>query len=248
MSAVLLVNDMQERLQKIISAAGLMSRRAAEELIAAGKVTVNGERAAVGMRADPSEDNILVNGRPLLVQSRKIYVMLNKPAGVVTTLRDEQGRRSVKELLTGIGERVYPVGRLDMYSEGLLLLTNDGELANALMHPSAEIRKVYELTVKGDDLPRRVRKLSAPIEIDGRMTAPAQVEVLRMGDSEAEITVAIHEGRNRQIRRLCERDGLKVMRLCRVSEGPLALGDMPRGKWRHLTEEEVDRLKKAARV
>ena len=242
------MKDMQERLQKIISASGLMSRRAAEELIAAGKVTVNGVRAELGTRADPQEDNILVRGRPLPMQGKKIYVMLNKPAGVVTTLHDEQGRHSVKELLSDLHERVYPVGRLDMYSEGLLLLTNDGEFANAMMHPSAEVKKVYALTVKGEDFPHRIRALTAPIEIDGRMTSGAQVEVLQLREQEAEISVTIHEGRNRQIRRLCERAGLKVVHLCRISEGPLTLGDLPRGKWRYLTEEEVSRLRKAGRT
>ena len=240
--------DMQERLQKIISAAGLMSRRGAEQLIAAGKVKVNGVTAELGTKADPEEDTILVNGKPVFQQEKKVTVMLNKPAGVVTTLHDEQGRRSVKDFVRDVPYRLYPIGRLDMYSEGLLLMTNDGELANALMHPSGEVKKVYELTVRGDDLPRRIQALSAPIEIDGLKTAPAQVEVLKMGEEEAELSVTIHEGRNRQIRRLCERDGLKVVRLCRVSEGPLSLGSLPRGKWRYLTEDEVSRLKKAGKA
>ena len=235
---------MQERLQKIISAAGLMSRRAAEQLIADGKVTVNGERAELGTKADPKEDVILVKGRPILSREKKVTVMLHKPAGVVTTLSDNKGRRSVADLVKGVPERVYPVGRLDMYSEGLLLLTNDGELANALMHPSAEIRKTYQLRVKGDDLPTRIAKLSRPIEIDGRMTSPAAVETLRMENGEAELSVTIHEGRNRQIRRLCERAGLKVLRLCRLKEGPLDLDDLPAGKWRYLTDGEIALLKR----
>ena len=239
-------DNMQERLQKIISAAGLMSRRAAEQLIAAGKVTVNGIPAEPGMKADPEEDTILVSGKPVFQQEKKITVMLNKPAGVVTTLHDEQGRRSVSDFVRDVPGRVYPVGRLDMYSEGLLLMTNDGELANMLMHPSTEIRKMYRLTVRGDDLQRRIAMLSEPIEIDGRKTSPATVETLKISDGEAEISVTIHEGRNRQIRRLCERAGLKVVHLRRMREGPLSLGDLPRGKWRMLTEEEISSLKKAA--
>ena len=234
---------MQERLQKIISAAGLMSRRAAEQLIADGKVTVNGIRAEPGTKADPDEDVILVHGRPVLAREKRVVVMLHKPAGVVTTLSDEKGRRSVAELVRDVPVRVYPVGRLDMYSEGLLLLTNDGELANSLMHPSMEIRKTYLLIVGGDDLSARIERLSDPVEIDGRMTAPALVETKRLGNGEAELHVTIHEGRNRQIRRLCEHAGLKVRRLCRLREGPLALGDLPVGKWRYLTEEETALLK-----
>ncbi len=205
-------------------------------------MTVNGVPAVLGQKADPSVDTIAVNGRPILSERKKLYVMLNKPAGVVTTLHDEQGRHSVPELIRGVPERVYPVGRLDMYSEGLLLLTNDGELANALMHPGCEVGKKYLLHVKGENIPSRLRSLSAPMMIDGRMTSPAKVEIISQSDGEAEISVTIHEGRNRQIRRLCERAGLKVIRLCRVSEGPLALGDLPSGKWRYLTEDETAAL------
>ena len=237
---------MQERIQKIIAASGLMSRRAAEKLIADGKVTVNGVTAVPGMKADPLEDNILVSGRPVGGRKSSHYLMLNKPAGVVTTLHDEKGRRTVAELLRGVGSRVYPVGRLDMYSEGLLLLTDDGDFANLLMHPSNEIPKVYSLRVKGENLADKIVILSRPIDIDGRMTAPASVAEIKVSGEEASMTVTIHEGRNRQIRRLCERAGLKVLRLCRVKEGPVSLGSLHSGEWRELTDTEITALREAA--
>ena len=233
---------MQERLQKIISASGLMSRRAAEQLITAGKVRVNGIPAKLGMKADPEEDNIVVNGQPLLSREKHVTVMLNKPAGVVTTLHDEQGRPSVASLVQGVHARIYPVGRLDQYSEGLLLLTNDGALANALMHPANEISKTYLLRVRGANPESAAQSLSRPIEIDGRNTSPAQVKLLNVNGQEAECLVTIREGRNRQIRRLCERAGLKVLLLRRVSEGPLSLGSLEPGAWRVLTEEELSKL------
>ena len=237
---------MQERIQKIIAASGLMSRRAAEKLIADGKVTVNGVTAVPGMKADLQEDNILVSGRPVGGKRSCRYLMVNKPAGVVTTLHDEQGRRSVAELLRGIGSRVYPVGRLDMYSEGLLLLTDDGEFANLLMHPSHEIPKVYSLHIKGENIEEKIGSLSKPIEIDGRMTASASLAQIKISGEEATLTVTIHEGRNRQIRRLCERAGLKVLHLCRVQEGPVSLGSLRSGEWRDLTGSEVKALREAA--
>ena len=233
---------MQERLQKIISASGLMSRRAAEQLITAGKVRVNGIPAELGMKADPEEDNIVVDGKPLLSREKHVTVMLNKPAGVVTTLHDEQGRPSVASLVQGVHARVYPVGRLDQYSEGLLLLTNDGALANALMHPANGIPKTYLLRVRGANPESAVQSLSRPIEIDGRNTSPAQVKLLNVNGQEAECLVTIREGRNRQIRRLCERAGLKVLLLRRVSEGPLSLGSLAPGAWRVLTDEELSKL------
>ncbi|MBQ8076535.1 MAG: rRNA pseudouridine synthase [Oscillospiraceae bacterium] len=234
---------MQERLQKIISASGLMSRRAAEQLIAAGKVQVNGVPAELGTKADIEQDNIVVNGHPLLSREKKITVMLNKPAGVVTTLRDEKGRPAVSSLVQGVHARIYPIGRLDQYSEGLLLLTNDGELANALMHPAFEIPKTYLLSIHGENLEKAVSSLSRPITIDGRATSPAHVKVLSLSGQEAVCSVTIHEGRNRQIRRLCERAGVKVMKLQRIQEGPLSLGDLQPGQWRYLTEEEIRTLR-----
>lgn len=237
---------MEERLQKIISASGMMSRRAAEEQITAGKVTVNGVKAVLGQKADPAVDNILVNGKPVMGEKKHLYVMLNKPAGYVTTLSDDQGRETVVSLVAGVPERVYPVGRLDMYSSGLLLLTNDGELANALMHPSREIEKKYELKISGEVPENTVASLQRPIMIDGRMTNPAIVEVIGFAKGETTLSVTIKEGRNRQIRRLCERAELRIISLKRLAEGSIVLGGLETGKWRYLTENEVARLKASA--
>lgn len=230
---------MRERLQKIIAAAGLMSRRTAEEAISAGRVRVNGAVAALGDQADPAADEILLDGRPLPAEERKVYLMLHKPRGVVTTLSDEKGRRSVRDLVADAGARVYPVGRLDLDSEGLLLMTNDGDFANLLTHPSHEISKTYHTWVTGEDLDTAAERLSRPMELDGRPIRPARVELLHRGAQEACLSVTIHEGRNRQVRRMCELCSLRVTRLRRVSEGALRLGDLPSGKWRHLTEEEI---------
>ena len=233
---------MKERLQKIISASGLMSRRAAEELIAAGKVSVNGVTAALGDKAEAGVDQILVDGKALPSVGEKLYIMLNKPRGYVTTLSDEKGRKNVSELVKELGTRLYPVGRLDMYSEGLLLMTNDGDFANRLMHPSHEIDKCYHTWVKGEDMGWAVELLRCPMEIDGYVTRPAEVDILELRGEEALLSVTIHEGRNRQVRKMCEAAGLKVTRLMRVSEGGVKLGDLPSGKWRRLTEEELNTL------
>ena len=235
---------MKERLQKLISAAGLMSRRAAEDCIAAGRVTVNGRTAQLGEQADPAADEIRVDGRLLPSGAEKVYIMLNKPRGYVTTLRDEKGRRDVTELLRGVRQRVYPVGRLDMDSEGLLLLTNDGELANALMHPSHEIEKTYEVWVKGSVTDAALAALRQPMELDGYTIRPARAELLETLPEGARLSVTIHEGRNRQVRRMCEQVGLQVTRLRRVSEGSLRLGDLKTGRWRPLTEEELAALRR----
>lgn len=233
---------MPERVQKIIAASGLMSRRAAEERIAQGRVTVNGRTAEPGDRADPERDEIRVDGKPLPGPGARRYVMLHKPRGYVTTLSDEQGRRCVTELLRDIPERVYPVGRLDMDSEGLLLLTNDGDFANRLMHPSHEVEKCYRTRVQGEDAIMRAELLRGPMEIDGYTIAPAKVELHEPIPGGAVLDITIHEGRNRQVRKMCEQAGLKVTRLVRIREGALTLGDLPRGKWRDLTEEEVQSL------
>ena len=233
---------MKERLQKIISASGLMSRRAAEELIAAGKVSVNGVTAALGDKAEAGVDIILVDGKALPSVGEKLYIMLNKPRGYVTTLSDEKGRKNVTELIKELGTRLYPVGRLDMYSEGLLLMTNDGDFANRLMHPSHEIDKCYHTWVKGEDMGWAVELLRCPMEIDGYVTSPAEVDILEVKGEEALLAITIHEGRNRQVRKMCEAAGLKVTRLMRVSEGGVELGTLKSGKWRRLTEEELDML------
>ena len=234
---------MKERLQKIISASGLMSRRAAEELIAAGKVSVNGVTASLGDKAEAETDKILVDGKALPSAGEKIYIMLNKPRGYVTTLSDEKGRRNVSELVKELGTRLYPVGRLDMYSEGLLIMTNDGDFANRLMHPSHQVDKCYHTWVKGEDMGWAVELLRCPMEIDGYLIRPARVDILELQGNSAVLTVTIHEGRNRQVRKMCECAGLKVTRLLRVSEGGVELGTLKSGKWRRLTEEELNRLR-----
>lgn len=244
---------MTERIQKIISASGLMSRRAAEKLIEEGRVCVNGTKTALGDKADAQTDVITIDGSPLEVQNEKQYYVLNKPAGYVTTMHDEKERKNVSALMKGVRTRVYPVGRLDMYSEGLLIMTNDGELSNALMHPKGNIVKTYSVTVAHGAL-ANIRDAAAvmrkPIEIDGAMTRPAKVEILSTDaeNCEAELKVSITEGRNRQIRRLCENAGLRVRRLCRISEGPIELGDLEPGRWRNMTDRELAALKKAAGI
>ena len=230
---------MQERLQKIIAGAGLCSRRAAEELIAQGRVTVNGEKAQIGQTADPETDCVLVDGEPLPEKKAYTYVMLNKPKGYVTTMRDDQGRPTVAELVQVQGKRLFPVGRLDMYSEGLLIMTDDGETANRLMHPSHRVEKTYIVDVVGDDLREAVYRLRQEMEIDGCKIKALDVQLIRQGGGRGQLSVTIGEGRNRQVRKMCDQCGLKLQRLVRVSEGPLELGELPRGKWRFLTPEEV---------
>ncbi len=234
---------MEERLQKIIAASGLASRRAAEELIAAGKVRVNGAVASLGDKADAARDRITVDGKSLAPAEEKVYIMLNKPRGYVTTLSDEKGRRTVAELVSEIGVRLYPVGRLDMNSEGLLIMTNDGELADRLMHPRGGAEKCYRTTVTGEDIPAAVEKLRESMLIDGYRTRGARVEIERLTDKGGVLLVTIGEGRNRQVRKMCEQAGLRVTRLCRIGEGGLKLGDLKSGRWRELTRAEIARLR-----
>ena len=233
---------MSDRLQKIISASGLMSRRAAEEAIASGRVSVNGLTASTGDKADPDKDRICVDGIALPSAGDKIYIMLNKPKGYVTTLSDEKGRKNVSELVKDIGSRVYPVGRLDMYSEGLLLFTNDGEFANRVMHPAHNIDKTYKTWVEGEDIGEAVEYLRGPMEIDGYITRPAEVSFEELYSNGAVLLITIHEGRNRQVRKMCEAVGLRVKRLVRISEGGLALGDLRTGTWRYLTDKEIETI------
>lgn len=233
---------MEERLQKLLSAAGVCSRRAAETYLTAGRVTVNGEPARLGQRADPDRDEILVDGRPLAPRAKPVYILLNKPRGYVTTLSDERGRKTVAELVADCGARVYPVGRLDLDSEGLLLLTNDGDWAQHLLHPSHEVEKTYHVSVFGP-VAGAAARLAAMTDLEGEPIRPARVEVLRQTARTAVLAVTIHEGKNRQIRRMCARCGLTVKRLRRVQEGPLKLGNLPSGKWRDLSENEVEALR-----
>ena len=228
---------MEERLQKILSARGVTSRRAAETILDAGRVTVNGQTAKVGDRADPERDEIRVDGRPLPPLDRRTYLVLNKPRGYVTTLSDEKGRRTVAQLVAGCGARVWPVGRLDLDSEGLLILTDDGELTQKLLHPSHEVEKEYHVWVEGD-VEKALPILRGPLSLDGVPLHPAQVKILDAGV----LSVTIHEGRNRQVRRMCAAAGLKVRRLRRVREGSLTLGNLKVGCWRPLTAEELSHL------
>lgn len=230
-----------ERLQKIIASRGVCSRRKAEELIAAGKVTVNGVTASLGDSADGEQDDIRVEGKPLPGGAKKVYLMLNKPRGYVTTLSDERGRKNVSELVANCGVRVYPVGRLDMDSEGLLLLTNDGDFANLLMHPRHEVDKIYRVWVTGYS-PENLERLGEPIELDGYRIRPPQVRAVHVTGERAVIEVTIHEGRNRQVRRMCQAAGMSVARLKRIAEGKLRLGELKSGCWRHLTPGEIEKL------
>ena len=233
---------MTERLQKLISAAGLMSRRAAEEAISSGRVCVNGQRAALGEKADPETDLITVDGKELPKDTTKLYLMLNKPRGYVTTLSDEKGRKSVTELMGELGSRVYPVGRLDMYSEGRRLMTNGGDLANRVMHPAHEVSKVYRTWVTGENIEKAARMLRRPMEIDGCSVHALGVDIVQCFPGGALLSITIREGRNRQIRKMCEKAGLKVTRLQRVAEGNVELGSMKSGCFRPLTKNEINSL------
>ena len=232
---------MEQRLQKILSSYGVASRRKAEQMILDRRVRVNGNTAGLGDVADDEEDVIEVDGVRLKKQPERVVLMLNKPRGYVCTLSDEKGRKNVAELVKDCGARVYPVGRLDLNSEGLLLLTNDGELANRLTRPAQQVDKVY-LVWLSRYIPGCERSIAEPIEIDGRRTQPAKVETLRAEGETALLRITIHEGRNRQIRRLCERANVTVTRLRRVAEGTLTLGELKPGCWRRLTQEELARL------
>ena len=233
---------MRQRLQKILSARGVASRRRSEEMIQNGQVTVNGIAASLGDSADPETDEIRVNGQLLPGGQQSVYILLNKPRGYVTTLSDEKGRPNAAQLVADCGIRVYPVGRLDMYSEGLLLMTNDGAFANALTHPKQEVEKVYEVWVSGY-YPGGEEKMSRPIVLDGYRIRPPKVTLLSVREAKAKLRVTIHEGRNRQIRRMCEAAGMRCTRLKRIQEGNLLLGDLPSGHWRYLTPEEIAELK-----
>ncbi|MCQ5128540.1 rRNA pseudouridine synthase [Butyricicoccus faecihominis] len=229
---------MKERLQKILAQAGLCSRRTAESWIEAGRVTVNGRRASLGDQADAQKERVCVDGKPIGGNEQKRYLMLNKPRGVVSTMQDEHGRKTVAALTANCGARVVPVGRLDYTSEGLLLLTNDGALTYALTHPRHEVPKYYEVRVRGRV--DQAMRLSEPMEIDGYQIAPATVDILEHDDESVKLRLGIHEGRNRQIRKMCEQCGLEVRRLKRIAIGKLMLDPrLTPGSWRELTEKEL---------
>lgn len=233
---------MPERVQKIISACGVASRRSAEKMIAEGKVLVNGVPAVTGQLADLDSDVITVCGKALAMPQKHTYIMLNKPKGYVTTMNDEKGRKTVCELVSDAGRRVYPVGRLDINSEGMLIMTDDGELANHLMHPSGEKVKTYFVWVRGDAA-GAIDVLNEPMEIDGYQISDACVKLLNVEKYGGKLSISIHEGRNRQIRKMCEKAGLYVTRLVRVSISGLKLGELKSGEWRYLTEDEIAKLK-----
>lgn len=238
---------MRERLQKLIARAGVCSRRSAESLLTAGRVTVNGVAAHLGDKADADTDVIAIDGTAIAFAEPAVYLMLNKPRGYVTTLSDELGRATAAELVADCGTRVFPVGRLDKDSEGLLLFTNDGALMQAMTHPSHQVDKTYEVTVTGE-LEGAADRLSAMTELDGEPIMPAQVEIMERREGQALLRVTIHQGKNRQIRRMCAQVGLQVTRLRRVSEDALTLGDLKPGQWRYLTDAEVAALKGSERV
>ncbi len=234
------------RLQKMLADCGVASRRKAEELIIAGKVQVNGRTAQVGDKADPAHDYVTVEGRPVQPVKEKVYLMLHKPRGFITTMSDEMDRKCVAELVSDVPGRVYPVGRLDRDSEGLLLMTNDGAFANAMTHPSRHVPKVYRVTVRPGVTEAQLTQMSVGMEIDGRMTAPAGVKVLEQKADRVVLEIILHEGRNRQIRNMCEQLGLEVARLKRVAVGSVRLGMLQPGQYRALTKEEVKSLMAAS--
>lgn len=240
---------MQERLQKIIASAGIASRRKAEELILEGSVTVNGKVVTeLGTKADPAKDAIKVKGKLLRQPERKTYIVLNKPKGFITSVSDPEGRPVVMDLLRGVKARVFPVGRLDYDTEGILILTNDGDFANTLMHPSHEIQKTYLAKIKGVLEEKELERLQKGIRLKEGITAPAVVKKLRKTDTNSWIEITIHEGRYHQVRRMLENVGHAVLRLIRVKYGPVILGDVPAGKYRHLTAQEVKSLKEETNI
>ncbi|MBQ7384688.1 MAG: rRNA pseudouridine synthase [Clostridia bacterium] len=233
------------KLQKYFTDCGVMSRRAAEKEIAAGRVKVNGETAEAGMRIVPGVDSVTYLGKPVEMPKFKknIYIMLNKPRGYLTTMSDDRGRATVAELVADAGARVYPVGRLDMDSEGLLLLTNDGDLALKLTHPRHEIPKIYHVKVGGVVSKETLKQLNAPMEIDGYKLLPVKTELISIKGDSSVLRMTLFEGRNRQIRKMCESVGLEVTRLTRIAIGKITLGDLAPGKWRYLTATQAEYLK-----
>lgn len=234
--------DNKIRLQKFLSEAGVASRRKAEDMIRAGAVKVNGITASIGDSVDPKKDTVTVKGKRIRKESNLRYILLNKPRGYVTTADDELGRKCVTQLVSDVKERVYPVGRLDRVSEGALIMTNDGEFANLMMHPSHHVPKTYRVTVRPAVTAQQVEQLESGIELDGRMTLPAQVHVISKEEGRAVLEIVLYEGRNRQIRRMCEALELEVARLRRVAVGPVRLGMLKPGQWRDLTPAEVQTL------
>ncbi len=232
------------RLQKMLADCGVASRRKSEQLIADGQVKVNGKTAQIGDKVDPYKDKVFVAGKRITAAAKKKYryIMLHKPRGYITTMDDEMGRKCVAELVADIDDRIYPVGRLDRESEGMLLMTNDGAFANTVTHPKKHIYKIYRVTVRPGITEEQIIKFETGMEIDGYKTAPAEVRVVKKEEGRAVLEIVLREGRNRQIRKMCEQLGIEVARLKRVAIGQVKLGMLQPGKWRDLTPEEVKKL------
>jgi len=235
---------MEKRLQKILSEIGIASRRRAEELIIEGRVTVNGRIAILGMKADPDRDHVKFDGKVIARPEPKVYLILNKPRSVVTSLRDPEGRPTVKDYLKGVKYRVFPVGRLDYDSEGLLLLTNDGDFAQAILHPSKKIAKSYLVKVKGSPEEADIKKLRVGIKLEDGVTAPAKLQKIRSTENNIWLEITIHEGRKRQIRRMLEQIGHPVLKLKRIRINGIELGNLKPGEYRYLKPEEISKIKK----
>jgi 23S rRNA pseudouridine2605 synthase len=240
------MSDSSVRLQKYMAECGVASRRKSEELITQGKVRINGRIAVLGDKVNPSKDKVTLNGKRLAAAKKSVYIMLNKPRGYITTMNDEQGRKCVASLVGDIKARVYPVGRLDRESEGLLIMTNDGEFANALMHPSTHVPKTYRVTIRPEITEKQATQFRNGIDIDGYVTAPCDLKVIEVGDNRTVAEVTLYEGKNRQIRRMFEALGIEVARLKRIKVGSVKLGMLKQGAYRNLTETEIYSLMKAA--
>lgn len=236
------VKEYKVRLQKYLSECGIASRRKAEEYIAAGRVKVNGRVASIGDKVDPKHDKIVFAGKRIINQTKKMYIMLHKPRGYVTTTADEMDRKCVTDLIADAGQKLYPVGRLDKDSEGLLLMTNDGEFTNLLTHPSRHVSKTYRVTVRGKVNEEHLTQLSSGVVIDGERTSPCDVHVISRGEDRTVLGFVLYQGKNRQIRKMCEVVGLNVIRLKRTMIAGVKLGMLPPGKWRDLNEKELRHL------
>ena len=240
------MTDGKVRLQKFLAESGVASRRKSEELIEQGKVKVNGYVASIGDKINPKKDTVTVNGKKIVKQKSHTYIMLHKPRGFITTMSDEMDRKCVAELIKDVPGRVYPVGRLDRDSEGMLLFTNDGEFANAMTHPTKHVPKTYCVTVRPSINEEQITKLTTGIMIDDRMTSPCEVRIVTREEGRVVLEIILHEGRNRQIRKMCEEVGLEVARLKRTAIGSIKLGMLKQGDYRDLTEDEVRKLMIAA--
>ncbi len=236
------MTDGKVRLQKYLAECGVASRRKSEEMIEQGQVKVNGQVAYIGDKINPKKDTVTVKGKKIVKSKTHTYIMLHKPRGFITTMSDERDRKCVAELIKDVNCRVYPIGRLDKDSEGMLLFTNDGEFANALTHPTRHVPKTYRVTVKSDVSQDQITALTTGIVIDDRMTAPAEVRVITREPGRVVLEIILYEGRNRQIRKMCEEIGLEVARLKRTAVGSIKLGMLKQGAWRELTEDEVRKL------